>query len=179
MKSMIFTIFFTLAFTFVKAQYINSVIEYKSGTTEEGFVDKFRADDKTIKFTANGTSGAVKIKRDEISAITLPSSDGPVRIENITPSQGKDLFMRLIIKGPVNMYVVSTVGGPLGQADYYLVKRASEEKATTYNGLGFRKRMSAYFKDDPEIVKYIQETPLLSIDMNEIVLKYNANKTGS
>ena len=177
MKTFLLLLALFLAGATAQAQYVASTLYLKNGEVKKGLVDNPKPDAKHIKFKPTQTGAVTEFSAKEVKAITMGSGKEAIKLENITAKGAKNgLLMHKVIEGPVNMYAVHSVGGPVGAVSYYLVKRDHEEEATTYNGLGVRKRMSEYLKDDAEVVKYIQETPLLQIDMFEVIHKYNANK---
>lgn len=177
MKARILTVLLLLLGAAVQAQYYPTVVTFKDGTVKKGLADNPKPDAKTIKFKDSDGADVQKLQSADIHTLALTGDNGTFVLEHIAPKSGGDpLFMVLMVEGAVNMYKVSSVGGKMGQIDYYLVKRPMEAKATTFNGLGARKRMSEYLKDDPETVRYLQETPLLKIDMVEVIKIYNRNK---
>ncbi|GAA4310943.1 hypothetical protein [Nibribacter koreensis] len=177
MKAFLLSLSLLLTVSTVQAQFVASTLHLKNGEVKKGLVDNPKPDAKTVKFKPTETGTVTEYKTDQVARITFTSGKETLKLENIKPKGSKkSLLMQKMIEGPVNLYVVQIAGGQVGAVNYYLVKRDNEEEATTYNGLGFKKRVSAYLQDDPAVVNYIQETPLLDIDMFEVINRYNANK---
>lgn len=152
-----------------------AILEFFNGDVKRGLIEMPAPDTKKIKYQASPDDKQVKIKSEEVSTIILKTDSSVMRIENLGIEGTKNqLLMAKLIEGKVNLYGYGHVGQLYGMVSLF-VKRDSEEKATIYNNLTYKKRMSKYFADDPETVKYIQETALLKIDLEEVVRMYNAN----
>ncbi|MFD2246165.1 hypothetical protein [Pontibacter ruber] len=153
-----------------------AILEFFNGDVKKGLIELPAPDTKKIKYQATPDDKQIKIEAEEVSAITLKSDSSVMRIENLAIEGARyRLLMSKFIEGKVSLYGYGHLGTMYGVITLY-VKRASEEKATSYNGFGLKKRMSKYFEDDPETVKYIQETPLLKIDLEGVIHKYNARQ---
>ncbi len=93
----------------------------------------------------------------------------------------RNVFMLLVMDGRAKMYeytvTTSRGGGPNMPAStttttHYLIQKGSNPLYEP-TLIGFRKRMSEYFSDCPELVSMIQGKEFRRRDLDEIILYYN------
>lgn len=171
-------LFSTLLLLTIKAnaQLHPASLEFFNGEVKQGFIEMPAPASKKIKYSTSPDGSVIKIKVQLVSAINIKKDDALMEIENV-PIDGTNhsLLMAKLVEGKVNLYAYEHTGQLAGLVIYY-VKRPNEEKATRYNSLKFKKNMSKYFSDDPELVKYIQETSAWTLDKElvDIVHTYNS-----
>ncbi len=171
MKTIIYTLLLTILCFSVKGQ--STIITMRgdslSGTYEIGK----RGDSEIVELVeANGKKR--KLKLFDVKYIRTADSEiiEPIKLEN------RYTFGKLISRGYLSLYAIKGEYSKSGFGEKVLVK-LDGTSAVVPGALGFRKAMSRFLSDCPEVSQKIRDKKLSKNDLDTIIEQFNTCITGA
>ena len=122
------------------------------------------------KVSLKGEGGKQEFKSIHISTVNIEGKFyDPINYNN------KRIFGQRAVKGPLSLYKLR----PEKEFEFYVEILIDQKQETSQvPNIGFKKIMSRFFSDCPELAQKIESKELVKNDMEEIISTYNSTCAG-